>query len=124
MCSGPLPCRYMRRRVDTNEEVIWGNAIRTQKRADGLLLALRVGQDGRQVGGLDAKRLKEAQTFCHCIFRHGMVMRNQDSVEERTWKACKCQAVFGATQVGQERTARIADQINDQIEALTTYLAP
>ena len=114
----------MRRRVDTNEEVIWGNAIRTQKRADGLLFALRVGQDRRQVGVLDAKRLKQAQTFCHCIFRDGLVMRNQVSVQERTWKACKCQAVFGTTQVSQQRTARIADQINNQIEALATYLAP
>src|SRR5437867_9993687 len=100
MFSGPPPCRHWGSRVDTDEEVIWGNAMCTQKRGDGILLALRVGQDRRQVCGLDAKRLKETQTFGHRIFRGGLVMRDQDRIEERTWKAGKCQAVFGTTQVG------------------------
>src|SRR5438876_12357539 len=100
MFSGPLPCRHMLRRVDTDEEVIRGNAMRTQKRGDGILLALRVGQDSGQVCGPDAKRLKGTQTFGNRIFRDGLVMRDQDRIEERTWKAGKCQAVFGTTQVG------------------------
>src|SRR5256885_1863022 len=100
MSSGPLSSQHWGSRVDTNEEVIWGNAMRAQKRADCLLLALRVGQDRRQICGLDAKRLKEAQTFCHRIFWDGMVVHDQDRVQERAWKACKCQAVFGPAQVG------------------------
>ena len=113
MFSGPPSGRHRGSRVNTDEEVIRGNGLRAQKRGDSVLLALRVGQGRRQVCGLDAKRLKETQPFGYGILRDGMVMRDQESVEERTWKACKCQAVLGTTQVGQERTARIADQIDD-----------
>ena len=73
--------------------------------------------------GLDTKRLKQAQTFGHRIFRYGMVMRDQHGVEERAGKAGKRQAVSGTTQAGQDGTTRIANEIDDQIEALATYVA-
>src|SRR5215468_8186681 len=118
MCSRPAPRRHWGSRIDTDKQVIRANSMRMQKRCDDVLLTLRVDQGRRYVCGLDAKRRKETQPFCYRIFRHWMVMCDQERVQERAWKACKGQAVFGATEVGQDSTARIADQIDDQIEAL------
>src|SRR5262245_42847885 len=104
MFSRPLPCRYWGRRINADEEVIRGNALRLQKRSNGVPLARRVGQGRPQVCGLHAEWIEEAQTFGDGIFWDWMIMPDQHSVEERTWKARKCQAVFSPTQVGQECT--------------------
>ena len=57
------------------------------------------------------------------IFWYVMVRRNQYRIEERAGKAGKRQAVPGATQAAQDGTTRIAHEIDDQIEALASYVA-
>ena len=44
----------MMRGVNTDEEFLWGDGMRTQKGCDCILLTLGIGQDWCQICSLDA----------------------------------------------------------------------
>ena len=52
-----------------------------------------------------------------------MVMRDQHRIEERAGKAGKRQAMSRTAQAGQHGAAWIANEIDDELEALATDVA-